>query len=77
MKKILLLFVIIFITNLNSQQVIYSIDVTNYQDDLFHVTVEVEGLSIENGGDGRSLGSYSRETNPGTAPATHYAEVFK
>jgi predicted metalloprotease with PDZ domain len=48
MKKILLLFVIIFITNLNSQQVIYSIDVTNYQDDLFHVTVEVEGLSIEN-----------------------------
>jgi predicted metalloprotease with PDZ domain len=48
MKKIILLFVIIFITNLNSQQAIYSIDVTNYQDDLFHVTVEVEGLSIEN-----------------------------
>jgi len=48
MKKMLMLFALIFITNLNSQQVVYSIDVINYQDDLFHVTVEVEGLSIEN-----------------------------
>jgi len=48
MKKLLLLFVIIFIANLNSQNIVYNIDVTNYKDDLFHVTVYVEGLSAEN-----------------------------
>jgi predicted metalloprotease with PDZ domain len=48
MRKMILLFVLVFISKQYSQQVIYSIDVTNYQDDLFHVTVEVEGLSIEN-----------------------------
>jgi predicted metalloprotease with PDZ domain len=48
MKKILLLFVIIFIANLNSQNIVYNIDVTNYKDDLFHVTVDISGLSTEN-----------------------------
>jgi predicted metalloprotease with PDZ domain len=48
MKKMILLFVLVFIANLSSQQIIYNIDVTNYQDDLFHVTVDVEDLSTEN-----------------------------
>jgi predicted metalloprotease with PDZ domain len=52
MKKMLLIFVLIFISNLTSQQstphVVYNIDVTNYTDDLFHVTVTIDGLSSVN-----------------------------
>lgn len=48
MKKMLTIIVLAFITDLNSQIIVYNIDVTNYQDDLFHVTIDVEDLSAEN-----------------------------
>jgi len=56
MKKLLLIFSLIYfvcgnaqtITGGSSVQVIYEVNVTNYQDDLFHVTVDVNGLSSEN-----------------------------
>ncbi len=48
MKNILIIFVLAFIANLNAQNVVYNIDVTNYKDDLFHVIVNISGLSTEN-----------------------------
>jgi len=56
MKKLLLIFSLIYFVSGNAQtvtgvspvQVTYEVNVTNYQDDLFHVTVDVNGLSIEN-----------------------------
>ena len=54
MKKFLLLFALILISSINSQsstnqssspQITYQVDLTNYKDDLFHVTVLVEKLS--------------------------------
>ncbi|MCZ6701897.1 MAG: hypothetical protein O6940_02520, partial [Ignavibacteria bacterium] len=56
MKKFLLIFSFLYFVSGNAQtitdgspvQVTYKVDLTNYQDDLFHVTVDVEGLSIEN-----------------------------
>ncbi|MGD8306461.1 MAG: peptidase [Ignavibacteria bacterium] len=57
MKKMFLLLVVIFAANVKTQslinqdvsaQIIYQVDVTNYQDDLFHVTVLTENLTPEN-----------------------------
>ena len=56
MKNLLLLVSIIYFISGNAQtindgspvQVTYNVNVINYEDDLFHVTVDVEGLSTEN-----------------------------
>jgi predicted metalloprotease with PDZ domain len=56
MKKLLLIFSLIYFISGNTQtitggstaQVSYNVNVTNYEDDLFHVTVDVDGLSMEN-----------------------------
>lgn len=52
MKMTSILFTIVFTFNLYSQEtnpmIIYNIDVTNYHDDLFHVTVDIDGLSEQN-----------------------------
>lgn len=57
MKKLFLLLVIIFAANAKTQslfyqdvsaQIIFQVDVTNFQDDLFHVTVLTENLTPEN-----------------------------
>ena len=56
MKKFLLIFSFLYFVSGNAQtitggspvQVTYKVNLTNYQDDLFHVTVDVDGLSIEN-----------------------------
>jgi len=55
MKKLILIISLIYFISGNSQtvtggapvQVIYNVNLTNYKDDLFHVTVDVDGLSIE------------------------------
>ena len=56
MKKnlLIILFLLSFIYNPlilagdSTAQIFYEVDMTNYQDDLFHVTVFIEGLSEEN-----------------------------
>ncbi len=56
MKKFLLIFSFLYFVSGNAQtitdgspvQVTYKVNLTNYHDDLFHVTVDVDGLSIEN-----------------------------
>jgi len=56
MKKLLLIIFLIYFVSVNSQtisggspvQLTYNVNLTNYQDDLFHVIVDVEGLSSEN-----------------------------
>ncbi|MGB5529448.1 MAG: hypothetical protein WBQ32_05710, partial [Ignavibacteriaceae bacterium] len=52
MKKIYIITVLFILTIFNSQylgqSIIYEVDVTNYIDDLFHVTVFTDGLSSEN-----------------------------
>jgi len=56
MKKFLLIFSLLYFVSGNVQtitggstvQVIYNVNVTNYQDDLFQVTVDVDGISNEN-----------------------------
>ena len=52
MKKIYIITVLFILTIFNSQylgqSIIYEVDVTNYKDDLFHVTVFTDGLSSEN-----------------------------
>jgi predicted metalloprotease with PDZ domain len=56
MKNFFLIFSLLYFVSGNVQtitggstvKVTYNVNVTNYQDDLFHVTVDVEGLSIEN-----------------------------
>jgi len=56
MKKFLVIFSFLYFVGGNVQtiigdspvQITYKVNLTNYQDDLFHVTVDVGGLSIEN-----------------------------
>ena len=56
MKKLILIISLIYFINANSQtvtgnstaQVTYNVNLINYEDDLFHVTVDVDGLSSEN-----------------------------
>ena len=56
MEKLLLIFSFLYFVSGNAQtitggsavQITYEVNLTNYQDDLFHVTVNVDGLSIEN-----------------------------
>ena len=56
MKKFLVIFSFLYFVSGNVQtiiggspvQITYKVNLTNYQDDLFHVTVDVDGLSIEN-----------------------------
>ena len=57
MKKLCMILSVLFLAGCSTQEVtigksstkiIYNVDVTNYVDDLFHVTVFVEGLSEEN-----------------------------
>ena len=56
MKNFLLIFSFLYFVSGNAQtitgglpiQVTYKVNVINYEDDLFHVTVDVEGLSIKN-----------------------------
>ena len=56
MKKFLVIFSFLYFVSGNVQtiiggspvQITYKVNLTNYQDDLFHVTVDVNGLSIEN-----------------------------
>ncbi|MFC2119573.1 peptidase [Bacteroidota bacterium] len=56
MKNFLVIFSFLYFVSGNVQtiiggspvQITYKVNLTNYQDDLFHVTVDVDGLSIEN-----------------------------
>jgi len=70
MKKLLLFVVFIYIAGFSPQsiteisssaQIIYNVDVTNHSDDLFHVTVFVNGLT-----EGNSIYNL-----PATVPGTY------
>ena len=57
MKRLLMLFALIFAANVTSHsftihdslpRITYHVDLTNYKDDVFHVTVLTENLSLKN-----------------------------